>query len=75
MVTVPHCKICVNDIFGISKMVILMLHTRNMVNCQKKKKNYGGVELEELLDENDSPTQIQFVQQLRVIQQADCNCL
>ena len=30
-----HCKICVNDGFGVSKVVILMLQTRNMEKCQK----------------------------------------
>jgi len=34
--TILQCKLCVNNGFGISKVVILMLQKTNMENCQKK---------------------------------------
>ena len=63
-------KICVNDGFSISGVVILMLQTRKIKNCQKI---FKILELQALLDEDDLQTQKQ--QQLEVTQQAVSNCL
>ena len=48
----------VNDGFSVSKLKISMLQTRNM------EKKYEDVELQVLLDENDSQTQKQLAEQL-----------
>ena len=46
-------KIRVNDGFGVLKVVTSMLQTRNTENRQKR---YEDVELQALLDEDDSQT-------------------
>ena len=67
-----HRKKRVIDDFSVSKLEISMLQTRNMKNRSKNTKN---VELQALLDEDDSQTQKQFAEQLSVSQQAVSNRL
>ena len=72
MVNMLHRKIRVNDGVGVLKVVTSMLQTRNTENRQKGTKN---VELQALLDEDDSQTQKQLAEQLSVSQQAVFNRL
>jgi len=73
MVNMLHRKKHVNDGFNVSKLEISMLQTRNTENRPKK---YEDVELQALLDENDSQTQKQLLaEQLSVSQQAASNRL
>jgi len=67
----PSQKTC--DGFSVSKLEISILQTRNTENRPKK---YEDVELQALLDENDSQTQKQLLaEQLSVSQQAVSNRL
>ena len=70
MVNMLHHKKRVNDGFSVSKLDISMLQTRNTENCPKK---YEDVELQALLDEDDS--QKQLAEQLSVSQQVVSNRL
>ena len=63
---VLHRRILVNDGFGVSKVVTSRLQTRNVENRQK-------LEDVDLLDEDDSQTQKQLVEQLVVSQQTVSN--
>ena len=54
MVNVLHRKIRVNDGFGVSKVMTSRSQTRNMENRLKK---FEDVELQALLDEDDSQAQ------------------
>ena len=60
-----HRKKRMNDGFSISKLEISMLQTRNTENRPKNTK----MELQVLLDEDDSQTQKQLAEQLSVSQQ------
>jgi len=71
MVNMLHRKKHVNDGFNVSKLEISMLQTRNTENRPKK---YEDVELQALLDENDSQKQL-LAEQLSVSQQAVSNRL
>ena len=71
MVSMLHRKLHVNDGFNILKVVISRLQTRNMENRQK----IEDVELQALLDKDDSHLQKQLVEQLGVSQQAIFNRL
>jgi len=66
-----HRKKRVNDGFNVSKLEISMLQTRNTENRPKNE----DVELQVLLDEDDSQTQKQLAEQLSVSQQAVSNRL
>ena len=68
MVNMLHRKKRVNDGFSVSKLEISMLQTRNTA-----RKKYEDVELQALLDEDDS--QKQLAEQLSVSQQAVSNRL
>ena len=70
MVNMLHRRKHVNGGFSVSKLEISILQTRNTEN-QKK---YEDVELQVLLDEDDSQTQKQLAEQLSV-QQAVSNRL
>jgi len=66
-----YCKKRVNDGFSVSKLEISMLQTRNTENRPKNE----DVELQALLDENNSQTQKQLAEQLSISQQAVSNRL
>jgi len=72
MVNMFHRKKRVNDGFSVSKLEISMLQTRN---TEKPPKKYENMELQALLDEDDSQTQKQLAEQLSVSQQAVSNRL
>ena len=59
MVNMLHCKKRVNDGFSVSKLEISMLQTRYTENRPKSSKD---VELQALLDEDDSQTQKQLAE-------------
>jgi len=66
MVNMLHRKKHVNDGFSVSKLEISMLQTRNTENRPKSE----DVELQALLDKDDSQTQKQLAEQLSISQQA-----
>ena len=72
MVNMLHRKIRVNDGFGVLKVVTSMLQDKEH---GKPSKRYEDVELQALLDEDDSQTQKQLAEQLSVSQQAVSNRL
>ena len=69
MVNLLHHKNRVNDGFSVSKLEISMLQT------SEPSKKYEDVELQALLNEDDSQTQKQLAEQLSVSQQAVSNRL
>ena len=71
MVNMLYRKKRVNDGFSVSKLEISMLQTRNTENRPKNE----DVELQALLDENNSQTQKQLAEQLSISQQAVSNRL
>ena len=69
MVNMLYRKKRVNDGFSVSKLEISMLPKEH----GKPPKKYEDVELQALLDEDDSQTQKQLAEQLSVSQQAVSN--
>ena len=67
-----HRKVRVNDGFGVSKVVTSMLVDKEH---EKPPKRYKDVELQALLDEDDSQTQKELAEQLGVSRQAVSNRL
>ena len=59
MVNMLHNKVRLNDGFGVSKVVTSRLQTRKVENNEKK---FDDVELQVLLDEDDSQTQKQLAE-------------
>ena len=77
MLNVLHRKMCVNDGFGISKLVISTQDEKEegRQRTWKIAKKFEDVQLQALLDDDDSQTQKQSTKQLGVDQQAVFNRL
>ena len=75
MMNVIHRKIYVNDGFGVLKVVTSTQDTEKDKEHGKPHKKFEDVELQALLDEDDSQTQNRLAEQLGVDQQAVFNRL
>ena len=73
MANMLHRNICVNDGFGVSKVVTSTQDKKEDEERGKPPEKFKDVELQAWLDEDDSQTQKQLVEQSGVSQQAVSN--